>query len=152
MKKEQGAPTPGYREALQAIGRYFDQQFYRGVFVAEVDDGYVGKARPGEEDAEMHAEGFTFPHADVQALIVSTAGQTGTVDGPDHCPFGYGVFMAAVGEMCDRTGARLVSILEVTQGFILSFTTASADGKGVERRRHLLDRAGVEELVAQAGV
>src|SRR5690242_14822974 len=52
MGKTTTVARPAYRQALEAIGWYFDQQLYRGVFVAEVEDGYIGKARPAEEDAE----------------------------------------------------------------------------------------------------
>ena len=139
---------------MEAIGWYFDQQLYRGVFVAEVEDGYIGKARPAEEDAELRGEGFTFPHDDVTALIAAHARRLHVRSRAPRrsVPGGYHLFMRAVGEMCDRTGARYVSILELTNGFILSFTTHAKDGRGVERRRHLLDRAGIENLLTQAGI
>lgn len=153
MGKEKGAGRPTYRQALEAIGWYFDQQLYRGVFVAEVDEGYVGKARPAEEDAELHGEGFTFPHDDVLALIkTASAGGPAPDSVTSLCPGGYGPFMRAVGEMCDRTEASYVSVLEVTNGFVLGFTTHAKDGKGLERRRHLLDRNGIEDLMNRAGV
>ena len=73
MGKGKAPVRPTYRQTLEAIGWYFDQQNYRGIFVAEVEEGYIGKARPAEETAELHAEGFTFPHDDVAALINSAA-------------------------------------------------------------------------------
>ena len=153
MGKTTTAARPAYRQALEAIGWYFDQQLYRGVFVAEVEDGYIGKARPAEEDAELRGEGFTFPHDDVSALIAGMPGDSTVIESASPlCPGGYHLFMRAVGEMCDRTGAHYVSILELTNGFILSFTTHTKDGRGVERRRRLLDRTGIENLLTQAGI
>ncbi len=153
MGKEKRQTRPTYRQALEAIGWYFDQQLYRGVFVAEVDEGYVGKARPAEEDAELRGEGFTFPHDDVLTLIKTAAAGGPAPDSVTPlCPGGYGPFMRAVGEMCDRTEASYVSVLEVTNGFVLGFTARAKDGKGMERRRHLLDRNGIEELMNRAGV
>ncbi len=152
---------PGYRHALQAIGHYFDQQLYRGIFVAEIDDGYIGKARSAHEDAELYAEGFSFPHDDVQALIDSPlTGENAPIDGPPHCPYGYGLFMQAVGELCDRHEASYVSVLEVTNGFVLCYTVDAAPTRDsgrrlggrrneprAERRRFVLDRVGIEELM-----
>lgn len=153
MGKANEAARPAYRQALEALGWYFDQQLYRGVFVAEVDDGYIGKARPAEEDAELRGEGFTFPRDDVAALIAAMPADSSFVQNDSPLvPGGYHIFMRAVGEMCDRTGARHVSILELTNGFILSFTAHGKDSGGVERRRHLLDRAGIENLMTTAGV
>lgn len=153
MGKDRGKERPTYRQALEAIGWYFDQQLYRGIFVAEVDEGYIGKARPAEEEAEMHGEGFTFPHDDVLALM-KTAAAGGAL--PQNmmplCPGGYNTFLRAVGEMCDRVDASYVSVLEVTTGFALGFTTRAKDGKGLERRRILLDRPGIEDLLNRAGV
>jgi len=136
-----------YREALEAIGFYFDQQLYRSVFVAEVDDGYVGKARPAEEEANVHAEGFTFPFNDVRTLIANIGGAAvePPAGGPPHCPYGYAAFMRAAGAHCDRAGASYVSVLELNNGFVLSYTTQSASGS--ERRRLMLDRVGIGELL-----
>lgn len=136
-----------YRDELAALGRYFDQQLYRGIFIAEVDDGYVGKARPAEEDAEMQAEGFTFPHSDMQALMANAGTADGlAADGPPFCPGGYGLFMRAVGEMCDRVNAGYISVLEVIDGFVLGFNAPAKNGRGLERRRYHLDRVGIAEL------
>src|SRR5947208_1095978 len=131
----QGKDTirPTYSQTLGAIGWYFDQQNYRGIFVAEVEEGYIGKARPAEEAAERHAEGFTFPHDDVAALIDSAA--SGATP-PEHtsplCPSGYRTFMCALGEMYDRAGASYVAVLEVTDGFVLGFTAPSKDRRKPE--------------------
>ena len=149
MGKRQTAGRAAYGEALRAIGWYFDQQRYRGIFVAEVDDGFVGKARMAEDVDEAHAEGFSFPRTDVSALMVSAAVGGGVPDSrPPQCPDGYGPFMHAVGKMYDRNAARCVTLLEVANGFVIGFTTAR-DGKAV-RRRLLLDRAGIEELMDRA--
>jgi len=139
-----------YREELEAIGLYFDQQLYRSVFVAEVDDGYVGKARPAEEEADLHAEGFTFPFADVHTLVANIGGATVEPPdgGPPHCPYGYAVFMRAAGAHCDRAGACYVSVLELNNGFVLSYTVQ--DGAASERRRLMLDRIGIGELLNEA--
>ena len=143
---------PPYSQTLGAIGWYFDQQNYRGVFVAEVEAGYIGKARPAEETAERHAEGFTFPHDDVAALINSAAAGAAPPESTSPlCPEGYGTFLRAVGEMCDRTGASYVSVLEVTTGFVLGFTVPSKDGHTMERRRSLLDKAGIDDLMDRVG-
>ena len=105
MGKANEAARPAYRQALEAIGWYFDQQLYRGVFVAEVEDGYIGKARPAEEDAELRGEGFTFPRDDVAALIAAMPDDSTFVQNDSPLvPGGYHIFMRAVGEMCDRTG------------------------------------------------
>jgi hypothetical protein len=153
MGKKEATPRPAYRQALEAIGWYFDQQLYRGIFVAEVAEGYIGKARPAEEDAELRGEGFTFPHDDVAALITGMPEGSKAIEaGPPLCPGGYYLLMRAVGEMCDRVGASYVSVLEMTNGFVLSFSTQSKDGRGLERRRHLLDRSGVENLLTKAGI
>src|SRR2546421_4476280 len=73
MGNGQDTVRPTYSQTLGAIGWYFDQQKYRGVFVAEVEAGDIGKARPAEETAGLYAEGFTFPHEDVAALSNSAA-------------------------------------------------------------------------------
>lgn len=142
-----------YRQTLAALGWYFDRQQYRGIFVAEADDGYVGKARPAEEEAECHAEGLSFPRSDVQALIAAAAAST---DSPAMastlCPTGYAPFMSAVGELYDRNDARQVSLLEVSNGFVLGFTARGENGHGLERQRVLLDRAGILDLLHKAGV
>jgi hypothetical protein len=116
-----------------------------------MDEGYVGKARPAEEEAELHAEGFTFPYDDIKALIATT-GQPVSLpgDGPPLCPGGYGLFLRAVGEMCDRAGATSVSVLEVTSGFVLGFNAKPKGGRSTERRRHHLDRVGIDELTNHA--
>jgi hypothetical protein len=152
MGNGKDAVRPTYSQTLGAIGWYFDQQNYRGVFVAEVEAGYIGKARPAEETAELHAEGFSFPHEDVATLINSAAVGAAPLEGTSPlCPEGYGTFLRAVGEMCDRTGASYVSVLEVTNGFVLGFTVPSKDGHTVERRRSLLDRVGIEDLMDRVG-
>lgn len=146
----QDAARSPYKDELAAIGRYFDQQLYRGIFVAEVDEGYIGKARPAEDLAELKAEGFTFPYDDVRALIANTsAGAPGSLshDGPTLCPGGYGLFLGAVGAMCDRVRASYVSVMELNTGFLLGFSTATTDGRPLERRRYHLDRLGVEEMI-----
>ena len=148
---------PTYRQTLEAIGWYFDQQQYRGIFVAEIEAGYIGKARPAEETAELHADGFVFPHDDVAALINSAASSAAAGAAPPEstsplCPEGYGAFMRALGEMCDRTGANHVSVLEVTDGFVLGFSVPSRVGRTMERRRSLLDKAGLNDLMDRAGV
>jgi hypothetical protein len=158
MEDRNQVARPAYREALQAIGHYFDQQAYRGIFVAEVDEGYIGKARSAYEEAELHAEGFSFPLDDVQALIASPiTTSSAAVDGPPHCPYGYGLFMQAVGEFCDRNDACYVSVLEVSSGFVLCYTSNCGPrrrgGKGApkaERRRFVLDRTGIEEMINHA--
>jgi hypothetical protein len=143
---------PTYSQTLGAIGWYFDRQDYRGVFVAEVEAGYIGKARPAEETAELHAEGFSFPHEDVAALINSAAAGTAPSESTSPlCPEGYGTFLRAVGEMCDRSGASYVSVLEVTNGFVLGFTVPSKAGHTMERRRSLLDKAGIDDLMDRVG-
>ncbi len=152
MIESREAARPPYRQALKAIGRYFDEQPCRGIFVAEVDEGYIGKAYPAHEPAELHAEGFTFPFEDVRSLIQVATGTAPTVDGPPHCPYGYGVFMEAAGEVCDRAGASYVSVLEVTNAFVLCFTVPREDGRDLQRRRYVLDRIGVEELLNGATV
>jgi hypothetical protein len=153
MGKGKGTVRPTYRQTLEAIGWYFDQQNYRGVFVAEVEAGYIGKARPAAESAELHAEGFTFPHDDVAALINSaTANMAPPENTSPLCPEGYGTFMRVLGEMYDRTGASYVSVLEVTDGFVLGFTVPSKDGRTLERRRSMLDRAGISDLMDRVGV
>ncbi len=166
MEDRDQITRPAYREALQAIGHYFDQQSYRGIFVAEIDDGYIGKARSAYEAAELYAEGFSFPLDDVQALIDSPLTTSSVaVDGSPHCPYGYGLFMQAVGVFCDRNDACYVSVLEVTSGFVLCYTVAGAragrrsgghrGGKGAEkteRRRFVLDRMGIEEMMNLASV
>lgn len=141
------AARPTYREALEAIGRYFDQQLYRSIFIAEVDDGYIGKARPAEEDVELRSEGFTFPSDDIRALIADAVGAPPELidDGPPYYPYGYGVFMRAAGARCDRSGGHEVAVLEVMSGFILSYTTT--EGGNATRHRVLLDRTDIENLV-----
>ena len=152
MGKGSGRTHPTYNEALGAIGRYFDQQLYRGIFVAEVDDGYIGKAHPAEEDAELHAEGFTFPLDDVSALLDYAPAAAQSLDeGPPLCPEGYGVLLSAVGHLCDHNGARCVSMRETRRAFVLGFS-APAKGGGQERRQYVLDRSAIEELLARAGV
>ena len=155
-KDREHTDRPAYRQALQAIGHYFDQQSYRGIFVAEIDEGYIGKARASHEEVELYAEGFSFPLNDVEALIANPLPR-GFVDGPPHCPYGYGLFMQAVGEFCDRNNASYVSVLEVTNGFVLCYTIGSQRDSGrrgrkggdhrPERRRFVLDRVGIEEMV-----
>lgn len=153
MSKGRGSDRPAYRQALEAIGWYFDQHMYRGVFVAEIADGYIGKARPAEEDAETNAEGFTFPHSDVSALMAAAAnGGPAPEHAPPFCPVGYGAFMRAVGEMYDRNEASLVSVLEVTNGFIIGFTVPARDGRKLERRRLILDQNAIGELINKAGI
>lgn len=153
MGKHSGRGRAPYREALAALGWYFDRQQYRGIFVAEADDGYVGKARPAEEEAERHAEGLSFPRSDVQALMAAADASTETpAETSPLCPTGYGPFMSAVGELYDRNDARQVSLLEVTNGFVLGFTARGENGRGLERQRVLLDRAGVLDLLHRAGV
>ena len=153
MGKGKAPVRPTYRQTLEAIGWYFDQQNYRGIFAAEVEEGYIGKARPAEETAELHAEGFTFPHDDVAALINSAAaGATPPESTSPLCPSGYRTFMCALGEMYDRAGAGYVSVLEVTDGFVLGFTAPSKDGRKPERRRSMLDKAGINDLLDRAGV
>jgi hypothetical protein len=152
MGNDKDTVRPTYSKTLGAIGWYFDQQNYRGVFVAEVEEGYIGKARPAEEAAELHAEGFTFPHDDVAALINSAAaGAAPSERTSPLCPEGYGTFLRAVGEMCDRTGASYVSVLEVTNGFVLGFTVPSKDGRTMERRQSVLDRGGIDDLMDRVG-
>ena len=152
MGKGKDTIRPTYSQTLGAIGWYFDQQNYRGVFVAEVEAGYIGKARPAEETAELHAEGFSFPHEDVVALLNSAAAGSAPPESTSPlCPEGYGTFLRAVGEMCDRTGASYVSVLEVTNGFVLGFTVPSKDGHTMERRRSLLDKAGIDDLMDRVG-
>jgi hypothetical protein len=152
MGHGQDTVRPTYSQTLGAIGWYFDRQNYRGVFVAEIEAGYIGKARPAEETAELHAEGFSFPHEDVAALITSAAaGSVPRESTSPLCPEGYGPFLRAVGEMCDRTGASYVSVLEVTNGFVLGFTVPSKDGHTMERRRSLLDKAGIDDLMDRVG-
>lgn len=153
MGKKPSSGRPTYGQALEAIGWYFDQQLYRGIFVAEVDDGYVGKARPMEDRAGTRTEGFTFPHSDVSALATAAAAGHALPDSaPPFCPEGYSVFMRAVGEMYDRNSASYVAVLEVANGFILSFTATSRDAGKPVRRRLLIDRAGIEELMNKAAV
>jgi hypothetical protein len=53
--------------------------------------------------------------------------------------------------MCDRAGASYVSVLEVTNGFVLGFTVPSKDGRTVERRRSVLDRGGIDDLMERVG-
>ena len=143
------AARPRYREALEAIGRYFDQQLYRSIFIAEVEDGYIGKARPAEEEVELRAEGFTFPADDVRALIADAASTPPEPidDGPPYCPDGYGVLMRAVGTRCDALAARDVAVLEVINGFVFSYTTMAGDS--ATRHRILLDRTGIEDLIGE---
>ncbi len=142
-----GRSPLSYREALEAIGLYFDQQLYRSIFVAEVDDGYVGKACPAEEEAGLRAQGFTFPFDDVRALVARNgdAAVAPPDGGPPHCPDGYAAFMRAAGAHCDRAAASYVSVLELNSGFVLSYTARS--GSGRERRRLMLDRIGIGELL-----
>ena len=59
--------------------------------------------------------------------------------------------MRVLGEMYDRTGASYVSVLEVTDGFVLGFTVPSKDGHTMERRRSLLDKAGIDDLMDRVG-
>lgn len=143
---------PIYKMALGAIGRYFDQQTNRGIFLAETADGYVGKAYSGAAyEAEMHAEGFSFPHEDIRALIASpimhAPPPTST---PPNCVYGYGLFMQAVGDMCDRSQASYVSILEVTQGFIVSYTLQPDTKRAPERISMVLDRTGIDDIMNQS--
>lgn len=153
MGRHNSRGRASYKEALAALGWYFDRQQYRGIFVAEADDGYIGKARPAEEEAERHAEGLSFPRSDVQALMAAAAASTDTPAGASAlCPTGYGPFMSAVGELYDRNEARQVSLLEVANGFVLGFTARSENGRGLERQRVLLDRAGILDLLHKAGV
>ncbi len=139
-----------YREALAAIGCYFDRHLYRGVFLAEVPDGYIGKAHPAEEHAELRAEGFTFPSSDVEALIADTDERDVVPEStPPFCPSGYKVFLRAVGAMCDHASAQHVSLLETTSGFVLGLSVPAKQQRRLERRRILLDRGGIDELLSK---
>jgi len=138
-----------YRQSLEIIGRYFDQQHYRGIFVAEVAEGFVGKARPATQEVDLHAEGFTFPLDDLRALATDASVPPVLVeDGPPFCPDGYSVFMRTVGAWCDKQSASLVSLLEMEAGFILSYTESH---NGVStRQRIVLDRAAIEDMMNEA--
>jgi len=138
-----------YGQSLEIIGRYFDQQNYRGVFVAEGAEGFVGKARPAAQDVELRAEGFSFPFDDLRARAADPPTPPIPVeDGPPFCPDGYAVFMSMIGDWCDKKGGSLVSLLEMTTGFILSYTE-SHDGMAV-RQRLVLDRAAIEDMMSSA--
>lgn len=142
-----------YRQALEAVGWYFDRQQFRSIFVAEVDDGYVGKARPASQAAELYGQGFHFPHADVAELSATiNPAVTPYENAPPLCPGGYSTFLAAVGEMYDRSDASYVSVLEVNDGFVIGYNAASKDGGKQEHRRRMLDRSGIDDLMDRVDI
>src|SRR6185312_15496812 len=69
MSKVSQAGRPVYKQELAAIGWYFDHNRSRGVFVAEIHGGYLGKASSAEQVAETRAEGLSFPRAELSNLI-----------------------------------------------------------------------------------
>lgn len=131
-----------YRQSLEVIGRYFDQHQYRGIFVAEVAEGFVSKGRSSSQTVE----GLTFLFDDLRALAPGPSDPPILVaDGPPLCPDGYSVFLRAVGERCDQVGGALVSVLEMAMGFVLSYTEPS--GGVTVRQRLILDRSAIEALM-----
>lgn len=150
QKRDTAVRLP-YRLSLGAIGRYFDKMDCRGVFVAEVDSGYIGKAYNVQQEAELLAEGFTFPFEDVNALVASPLMDAyPPTDSSPNCVYGYGLFMQAVGELCDRLDASYVSILELTRGFVLCYSVREEGRNPCERRRLALDRDSIEEIMERA--
>lgn len=150
MNRAPQTEPPTYAQTLEAIGWYFDRHSYRHIFVAEVADGYIGKASAARDDEERQVEGLSFPRADVTALLAEVPRAGARAEGgPPLCPDGYGAFMHVIGEMCDRNQAELVSLVEMVDGFALGFTAQAPDGHHTLRRRLLIDRVGIEELMSR---
>ncbi len=143
MSKTSRGGRPGYGEELAAIGWYFDHNRSRGIFIAEVEGGYLGKASAAGQAAETYAEGLDFPREELKQLILRAAmGPTIPEKAPVFCRAGYSAFMGAFGNLCDQQAATNVSVLEVSEGFVVGYTLPNS-----ERRREFLDATGIDDLL-----
>ena len=138
-----------YEMTLSAIGSFFDQQEGRGIFLAEVDEGFIGKSFSGDQEVELRADGFSFKREDVAALMQNAwVSDVAVRSTSSHCIDGYGVFFRAFGAECDRIGATYVSLLEVKDGFVACYTDRMTSRP--VRRRIFFDELAIGDL--QAGV
>jgi hypothetical protein len=144
-------PTPTYQDSLRAIGRYFDRNIYRHVLVSEVEDGYIARAFPGKLGM-LKAEGIALPLSDVMALIASQSQVRGLtvsdVKMPPLCPTGYEDFFRALGFDLDAAGARHISVIELTGGFLVAYTGKDKDGS-TERAQIFYDPARIDETLTK---
>jgi hypothetical protein len=144
MSKTSRGGHTSYGEELSAIGWYFDHHRSRGIFIAEVEGGYLGKASPAEQAAETYADGLNFPREQLSKLkLRASMGTTIPEKAPVFCRAGYGAFMGAIGHLCDERAATNVSVLEVSDGFVVGYTLPTS-----ERHREFLDAAGIDELLS----
>jgi hypothetical protein len=142
---------PVYQDSLRAIGRYFDRNIYRHVLVSEVEDGYIARAFPGQI-GNLKAEGIALPMSDVMALINSQEQVRGVavadVKMPPLCPTGYEDFFRALGYELDVTNATNVCLVELSSGFLVSYT-AKTDHGAVERSQMFYDPDQIDETLTK---
>lgn len=139
---------PTYQQALRAIGRYFDQNVYRLVHVSEVDDGYSARAFPGQQGYRKE-QGIALPLRDVLALMRNQEQRRGAaveeVTLSPLCPTGYADFFRSLGFDLDAAGATNVHLVELSLGFMVSYTVKGRHG--LERAQELYNPPRINELL-----
>lgn len=145
---------PTYQNALRVIGRYFDDHLYRNILVSEVADGFIARAFPQQDVALTHAEGLQFLLDDVMTLIARSkelAGQRtqrAVTSMPPLCPTGYEDFLRALGWEMDRANVRLIGVVEMTHGVLVSYYRPDrATRSGGHWQQTFYDEDGITALL-----
>lgn len=148
MQQKNSRPT--YQDSLRAIGRYFDRNIYRHILVSEVDDGYIARAFPGLQ-GNLKPEGIALPMSDVMALMTSQQQGRGIsftdVKMPPLCPTGYEDFFRSLGFDLDSANASNVSVVELSGGFLVSYTVRARGGLG--RSQMFYDPSHIDEVLTR---
>lgn len=131
-----------YAELLQAIGGQLDAQNYQDIFLAEVVDGFVGRAA---YTAGLPSQGLAYGFEELISLGMLQASKS---DDKTH----YKTLLGALGHEFDRVGARMIMVLELSIGILVTYYPAGYHLEGCygERYEVLYNANQLQQLTSMA--
>jgi hypothetical protein len=104
-----------YADVLQVIGTQLDSQDFHDIMLAEVADGFIGRASRAGAGLPMESLSYGF-----EELPLKDEAAQDPVDGHMH----YRILLGALGHEVDRMGARMIMVMELSIGVLVTFYPA----------------------------
>ncbi len=139
---EDGFGTRTYRDMLAVIGAQFDSRGCQDVVLAEVVDGFIARVTRGDDPV---AEGIAYSFDELRALAPSLPQSE---DSEGHIT--YRALFGALGGELDRLRARMITVLDLPLGLLVTFYPAGfqLEGPYGERYEFIFEMPGLRELLA----
>jgi hypothetical protein len=131
-----------YADILGAIGSRLDERGGQDIVLCEVVDGFIASVTPTQNAA---AEGWAFSFEELTAMLGAEQSP-----GEDSGAMSYRRLLTALGSELDRAHARMISVLELPIGLVVSFYP---DGYQLEgcygpRNEFVYQPEGLRDLLA----